>query len=725
MPGLEVLTPLSYLNYIYQGSKFSASSLSEGPDRYIYGPQHALPALAHYVALKRWQKDPAAHPVPPWLAAYDPDKLAAGIKQTLRFFDRAVREWIAAKGYHEFFIHEPGMLCLIRKFFQHYGAWSPADEQAFKKLLLHMGRTVYPVGKPLHFYRGPHHRPMGEANLKRLVVALYPESPEAKEWERYTQLQWHDFWDYRDSPMNDINYFHNQVWHILMAGVLLDKKEVFTDAEMRSFWDRLIHTTTPDGAIVPFGPADGWNSHAGMRMGILEIVAAHSGDGRYRFAAQRIFNHLLFQENVNRINHSLGGRAQLGAALAYLLGDFSIEPVLPEQGSVVLTHKEVLSIAGKEVAAQFLKDIDPDPTKGHVDCAALCTQKVLPFKLVLRSGWNPGDLYMLVDLFPRSAGPMNVGGVLGMVRYNSVLSYGIASKQTTEWHNMFAIDDLMGTTEKVLNENPNTIDPFYMDVAVSQLEDSQNATYAALEVTNLNGFPMRYQREFFFIKNRFCLVRDTAVFNNNFLGRIGPNWVTQNVGRQVGDHFANTYISAPVCHKLRLNQNPMDLLVYHAPHKERNLTITDAALQDQRRLHLPYTLGYKFSGIVQAHKKYSFTHLLLPLVPRREQIWSTDPSAATLDDHLVPYAADGVEVLLDNDAQSVWRIRTGEQREEWIVFNAGGDPINVDDLRTDARQVYLDIRKDVVIRATILAATRLELRGKSLFAHSTRGNFEK
>ena len=67
------------------------------------------------------------------------------------------------------------------------------------------------------------------------------------------------------------------------------------------------------------------------------------------------------------------------------------------------------------------------------------THKVLPFKLVLHSGWNPRNLYMLVDLFPRSAGTMKVGGVLGMVRYNPVLSNGISSKQTTEWPNMMHV----------------------------------------------------------------------------------------------------------------------------------------------------------------------------------------------------------------------------------------------------------------------------------------------
>lgn len=233
---------------------------------------------------------------------------------------------------------------------------------------------------------------------------------------------------------------------------------------------------------------------------------------------------------------------------------------------------------------------------------------------------------------------MNVGGVLGMVRHNAVLTYGIDSKQTTEWHNVLGVADVTGTAAKVLNDDPLTTDPFYMDVTVPILTDTGHVTYAAVDEQDLNGFPVTHQREFLFVKNRFCLVRDTAVFRRPFLARIGPTWATQNVGRQVGDHCANTYISAPVCHKLRLSQNPLDLMVYHAPRPERRLSVIDAALHDQRRLRLSYTLSYEQDGIVEADRKYTFAHLLLPIVPRRQEVWTNDPAAATLDDVLGPYA---------------------------------------------------------------------------------------
>jgi hypothetical protein len=79
---------------------------------------------------------------------------------------------------------------------------------------------------------------------------------------------------------------------LILGSHILEREKVFEDPEMRKFWDRLIHMTTPDGAVVPFGPSWGWNSHAGERMAFLEIVAAHTGGGRYRFTAHRIFDQL-------------------------------------------------------------------------------------------------------------------------------------------------------------------------------------------------------------------------------------------------------------------------------------------------------------------------------------------------------------------------------------------------------------------------------------------------
>jgi len=705
MPKLVPVTRDSYLAFIpKKNNTYGPEAIRTGPDRVQYGVRHAFPALCHYHAT-------------------GDKELAKGIKKTLRFYEKKLRQWVRERKWHSNYMHDPTLLCMYRKVFKEKNNWTAEDERWFKKLFVWLCRTVHVWGTPPDFWRGGMHRATGEGIMKMLAVTMYPDIPEAAEWKRYAQLQWNDWWAFRDNPINDINYYHGQVFPMALGAHLLGRKEVFADPGMRKFWDRLIHMTTPDGAVVPFGPSWGWNSHAGERLMSLEIAATHTGDGRYRFVAHRIFNYLLFQAGANKQCHMLDHFSQLGVAVAYFIADDKIKPVAPEPDSVVLHHAETLRVKGKEGGKHYIVDMDPDPLKGHVDCALLCTKKVLPFKLCLRSGWKPGDLYMLVDLFPRHE-PMNVGGVLGMSRYCSALTHSINSKGVTDWLNMLKVEDLSGTASTVINTNPHTRDAYYMDVTVPTFDDRKAATCAVVRVADYNGFPMTLEREFFFVKNRFCLIRDTAVFREAFLARIGPNWHTQNVGPQIGSHWANTYFASPFSFRVRMAQLPMDLLVYHAPHVDRRLTIVDESA-DVRRLDTPLTLRYAWEGVVKPGTPYTFTHLLLPGIPSRKAVLSNVPGAVSRKDILGQYMAAGVTVLKDDAEQSVWRIRSDKDRQEWVVLNPSGKPIDVEGLKTDARRAYVELKGGKPSRILALGATHLTLAGKQLFRKPKRGDFEK
>ncbi|HEY3416700.1 MAG TPA: hypothetical protein VGM23_07435 [Armatimonadota bacterium] len=707
LPKLVTVTKQSYLEYIPKDSQYSAEVISANPNtRGHFGVRHAFPALAQY----------DANPDP---------RYAAGIKQCLRVFDKTVRAEVEKQPghWHEYFMYEPTLLVVYRQVFKAHNAWTAEDEAWFKDLYLFLCRTVHVWSTPESFYRGGMHRATGEGIMKLLAVTMYPDAPETAMWRKYGEQQWNDWWQYRDNPINDINYFSAQVFPMALGATLLGRRAVFTDPGMRKFWDRLIDMTTPDGAVVPFGPAWGWNSHAGERMMALELAASGSGDGRYRYVAHRIFNYLLFQASSIRGTNLPEHFSQLGAAVAYFYCNDKIAPVQPSPTSTILYHKETLRVNGKEGGGKYIPDLDPDPLKANIDCNLLSTDKVLPFKLCLRSGWNPGDLYMLVDLFPRHE-PMNPTGVIGFTRYNSVLACSINSKGLTDWQNMLRVDDLSGTASCVVNTNPATVDAYYMDVTIPTFLDRPLATYAAVDVKDYNGFPMTLRREFFFVKNRFVILRDTATFRESFLARLGPVWYTQNIGPQVGDNWANTYFSAPVVEARKNVNPPVDLLVYHAPHPDRRLYIIDETA-DVRRLDMPLTLRYAWEGIVQAGKPYTFAQLLLPGIPKRTPVRSNAPGAASLQDIMGQYMAAGVTTLLDTPEQSVWRIRAEEDREEWVVLNAGGAPVNVAGLQTDARQLYLDVRPGKPTRVLALSATSLSLGGQEIFRNAARGDVEK
>lgn len=699
-------TRQDYLQFIDTQSPYGILAIVRNPNRGVYGYRHAFPALAQY----------DADPQPGY---------AEAIKASLRHYGQAVRERHRENPHSITFaatMWTPWLLRLHRDAFRKHGAWDDADETWLRDLLVFMARRLHVWGGPEHYWRGPMHRSTGEAMTKRLVATLYPDIPEAERWLAYADLQRQDWWAYRDNPINDINYFHCQAIPMAFGSHILGLEEVFTDPGMKPFWDRLIHLTSPDGAVAPFGPAWGWNSHAGERMALLELAALHTGDGRYRFVAHRILQQLRYQKEIITRNHMLDHFNELGAAVAYFLADDSVEPVTPDPGSQVLYHKETLRVRGKDAARDWLNDLSPDPVEAHVCCNLICTDRDMPFKLSLRSGWDPGDFYMLVDLFPRHE-PMNVGGILTLTRWNSVATHAIATKDVTDWMNMFKVDDLSGTAPVVANDDPRTRDAYYQEVDIAAFADHALATYAAINVADFNGFSMTLKREFFFIKNRFAVVRDTATFREGFLARIGPVWWTQNVGPQVGPHWANTYMSGGMAFDLRHKNPPVDLMVYHAPRPNRTLLIEDST-GDARRRPVPYTLRYAEDLTLVAGQPVTFAHLLMPLVPSREPVRSTERRAASVRENGAGYMAGSTQVMADNTNLSVWRLAAEEDREEWVFFNDDGRPLDFAPLATDARRAYVDLRNGRVERALILDGSYLTNDGQDVFREADRTHHE-
>ena len=67
--------------------------------------------------------------------------------------------------------------------------------------------------------------------------------------------------------------------------------------------------------------------------------------------------------------------------------------------------------------------------------------------MVLRSGWNQGDLLALVDLFPRHD-PLNVTGILGLTRWGAPLTQTFSAKGSSD-ENRLAVEDLAGRPRRV------------------------------------------------------------------------------------------------------------------------------------------------------------------------------------------------------------------------------------------------------------------------------------
>ena len=662
-----------------------------------YGPRHALPSLAKFVATGE-------------------RKYGESVKEMLRNYATWLKEEVKKRGMNFQYMHEPTALGIELRFLRKGGLIGAEDEAWIKKAILLNSRTIHVWGNPQTCWRGPMHRAQGEGVMKWLAAQWYPDAPEAKQWRDYAKAVWDDFWRYRDNPPNDTGYYFGILFPIVLGVELMERtpsgqtpKQFFNDPGMVKIWERLMHTVSPDGAVIPYGAHGGWDSTAGERIWMLELAARHTGDGRFRFAAHRLMNCLIYHEDKLRTQHILDGPFSTEQiALAYLFADDGIEPVRPAARSLLLTHKETLRVNGKAGAMHYLKNIDVAADKAHVCCNLIVTEKDQPFKLVFRSGWNPGDLFMLVDLFPRHE-PMNPTGILGLTRYGVPFTQTVSSKAITDFHNMLMVEDLSGTATPVINPNPHTVDAYYQKVSVEPFSDHALATHAVVRVQDYTGFPMTHRRELFFVKNRFVVVRDVAEFRERFVARVGPTWKTQRVSA-TGGHWLNTYMAAPLAaENIRLSSLACDLLIYHAPKPDARLEIVAKGKLGDPYAYVPLRTRYAWRGIVEPGKKLHFTQLLLPHTPLQP--------ASEL-------AAD-IRVLVDTLDQTVLRVSTEEGREEWIALNTSGRAIEAEQLATDGRRLYLDVADGRPARALVLDATYLSWADKDLLRQPKRADWEK
>lgn len=323
----------TYMNWIEDSGHLS---YADNPKHGVYGPRHLLPVLAKYVQ----SKEP---------------RYGQACITMLQDYDQWLRAEVANKGWHEMYMNEPTLIGLYARHLSQGGLLDPQKDQWFKDMILFMNRTVHVWNDPQRtLWRGPMHRSQGEGMMKAIAGAWYPDAPEAVEWKAYSEKVWGDFWPYRDNPANDTGYYYGGIYPLLLGSDILGRQEFFSDPQMREILERMMWEVTPDGAICPYGAHAGWNSSQGERIWMLELLAARTRDGRFRFAAHKLMNNMLYQQDLYlaRRGGPSGRFSTEHVAVAYLLADDTIKPVEPEAGSRILHRKETLRLRGKDAAAK-------------------------------------------------------------------------------------------------------------------------------------------------------------------------------------------------------------------------------------------------------------------------------------------------------------------------------------------------------------------------------------
>ena len=658
-------------------------ALAARPDRGAQGPVQFLPVLAKYVQTE----DPV------WGRA---------IIAMLKHYHVSLKKTAAERKWFWDFEWPVTAMPLYRKYLMAAGLLK-ADDAWFRDMWLTYCRHLHVWDSEETEWRGGCHRSMPEGLAKGLAAQWFPDIPEAAHWKRYGELNFRDFWRTQDLPQNDTGYMMGPFVQLLChSDQFLGDDRFYTDPGMKRLWERLLVEITPDGAINPYGPNGGYNATADYRVFMLERLAAKTGDGRYRCGAHKLMNYARYQSRSNQPDTvALSMRC---LALAWLFTDESIEPVEPASGSLWNTRVEAIRVPHRdaELTERLLGDADPDPTKGIICCSWVMTDKIWPDKLVLRSGWQPGDFFALVELHPTSF-PANPGGIMGLNRFGAPFTQIVTSKGSSQ-ENRLLVEDLDGQAKRRYHPDRIRIDEDWnkgtmpdIRSEVTHFKDTPEATYACVRVLNMDGLPVRYEREFVFVKNRFLVTREIVTFEERFHARVAPLWNTQNTGPQIGAHWVNTFLSAPIGDNGRamMKTPPADLLVWFAPQKDCRLQVVDRFVLDPRTADCPAQVRYAWEGTPDVGQQLVFTQVYYPHAPYRARASTNNPGAVPVygDQLQATAGAAGITVLRDDAEASVLRLEFDKGRVEHVVFNPGKRPIALDSVNTKKAYSYIDMQR--------------------------------
>jgi hypothetical protein len=386
-----------------------------------------------------------------------------------------------------------------------------------------------------------------------------------------------------------------------------------------------------------------------------------------------------------------------------------VAPVEPDGASKLLTRKEIIRLTDQEAKTMF-------PEAGGVDCNMYMTQKVMPHKLVFRSGWKPGDMVMLVECYPRHD-PLNPTAILGLERHAAAFAE-MASEKFISRENALHISDLDGKATYLGQKpfrGPKQLPVGWagMETTVPAFSDHELAAHARVRASKYMGYEADHEREFLFVKNRFVLVRDDTTFHDAFRAQVGPAWNTQNVGELRGENWLNTWFTGHYFQTAELYATaPWDLLIYHAPRGGSKLTFAPANENPQGPSRLTAT-QYAWEGDVKPGTRLQFVQVLLPHAPVKD--------ATAL--------AGGIRVLADEPGWTAVCLTEGTRRQLALLNPEGAKRQlafgSSSSLLTDARVCYLELRDSSVGNVLALDSGLLTVDGNPLLPGGARRDFEK
>jgi len=523
------------------------------------------------------------------------------------------------------------------------------------------------------------------------LLALVPSAPDAAKWRNYKERVWDYWWNFRDTDESSEHY--NALWfRYLLQWVEMRgfEEQFWSDPRIKQLFERYLYQVFPMGSLPHYSDSPGWNVAWGHWVYLFEACATHYKDGRFKWAAHRIYDY-----SVNRIENiaswSYTGR-EAGWSLmkAYSAAD-DIIPEKPRDLDVALLmrHKIVQrSEAERKETNQFF-DLMPS---------------MAPDKLVFYGGSQRNALSMMVDVVgSASHGHARPPAIVSLADRQSVLLMSLGyTDLLPEHHNIPTLADYDGFP---YDNTPYHIKSENNVVRKASAVDLGAIGYGRVYVNNFEGYPASLIRDIVFIKNTGVLLKDTLISSVALRARWSPGFRVRNVGPEFGVNWTDTYLGdwVPV-RGLKQNASvlarwrnpPRDLMIYFLPDPAGKLELVDDREFDQT-VPLPLRVQYTLRQNIGPYTPLSSVALLLP----------HGPETAT-------GLAKDVRVLLNTPDQTVVEFRDDDGNTNLVILNPSGRSLQVDDLATDAQVAYIRHRGNIIISVSMSKEASLKFAGTEL-----------
>jgi hypothetical protein len=184
-----------------------------------------------------------------------------------------------------------------------------------------------------------------------------------------------------------------------------------------------------------------------------------------------------------------------------------------------------------------------------------------PGRLILRSGFEPEDMFALVNLMPLgNHGQPELGAFISLVDEDSTLL--IDGPFPYALHQNLPEDESIPMLRRYWggrSREPGT------ESEVTHFRDGRNATAAWIEFDDPMGWGVRQERRIYFVKNRFIWVRDRFSFPDPMMASTGPLWHVGDIAAPRGKDWFDIYYREPLGNLWKLRNPERYALLYLVP----------------------------------------------------------------------------------------------------------------------------------------------------------------